>query len=327
MTVQKVRIKNFTVFSDFAIEFCKGANLIIGENGVGKTHLLKIIYDLIKSQQRYLDSKTIREQGKMMVSEDMPVNSIASVFDVDQDYLNENLKDAEALIQNNEEFASTYSQVVFVPAKEMLSHAKGLVSMKKKYGENMPFDETLLDIIEKAQAWKLSQAPPLALNITPALERIMNGVVDVRDDGSFWINKTDGTSIPFSMEAEGYKHFGLLWQLIMNESIAPNCVVLWDEPENSINPMNIPVLVESILEMQRHGVQIIAATHNYNFLRYFDILRKNGDMIKHFCLYKGNNGFTCSTQSDSFKGLFPNSIDDAGERLFKDAISKAAEDI
>ena len=37
MPIDSIHIGNFTVFSDFNIEFCNGINLLIGENGVGKT--------------------------------------------------------------------------------------------------------------------------------------------------------------------------------------------------------------------------------------------------------------------------------------------------
>ena len=46
MYVENVYIKNFTVFRDCRINFSNGVNIFIGENGTGKTHLLKAIYCL-----------------------------------------------------------------------------------------------------------------------------------------------------------------------------------------------------------------------------------------------------------------------------------------
>ena len=323
MPIEKIKIKNFTVFTDFEMEFSTGINLIIGENGIGKTHLLKIIYSLIKTQQRH-DGTNVDNNAKQM-SKELVTGALSSVFDVSDEYLKSDINSPDFFLKHDMIFPSTQTQVMFIPSKEMLSHARGLTSMKKKYGDNMPFDVTLLDIIEKAQAWKLSEAPPLAKSITPVIERIIDGVVEIAEDGSFWIKKTNGKMLPFSMEADGFKQFGLLWQLIMNESITPNSVILWDEPESSINPNNIPSLVESMLELQRHGVQIIAASHSYNFVRYFDVLRKKDDAIKHFCLYKSDDGNTVNSWADSFRNLTPNPIDSAGERLYKDAIDKAME--
>ena len=48
MNIRKIFIKNITVFEDFELSFDKGINVIIGENGIGKTHLLKYIYALTK---------------------------------------------------------------------------------------------------------------------------------------------------------------------------------------------------------------------------------------------------------------------------------------
>ena len=138
--------------------------------------------------------------------------------------------------------------------------------------------------------------------------------------------KIKGFIIFSDVEIELCRGIQAVWPamaVIMNESIAKDTVVLLDEPENSINPRNIPALVEVMLDLHRHGVQVIAATHSYNFARYFDVLRKNGDAVKHLCLYKADDGSTIISWAESFKDLLPNSIDEAGERLYKDAISKA----
>ena len=42
--LKTLKIKNFTVFGDVAFEFSPGLNVIVGENGTGKTHVLKLGY-------------------------------------------------------------------------------------------------------------------------------------------------------------------------------------------------------------------------------------------------------------------------------------------
>lgn len=44
MQVKEISIDNFTVFEKIKIDFSKGINILIGENGTGKTHLMKIMY-------------------------------------------------------------------------------------------------------------------------------------------------------------------------------------------------------------------------------------------------------------------------------------------
>jgi predicted ATPase len=45
--IQALRVQNFTCFEDVSFEFSTGINLFIGENGTGKTHILKLLYAMI----------------------------------------------------------------------------------------------------------------------------------------------------------------------------------------------------------------------------------------------------------------------------------------
>lgn len=44
--IKRLRLQNFTCFRDLEMEFSLGINVFIGENGTGKTHLLKVLYGL-----------------------------------------------------------------------------------------------------------------------------------------------------------------------------------------------------------------------------------------------------------------------------------------
>ena len=54
MIIKKIKLENYTVFEDQQIEFGPGINVIIGENGTGKTHILKVLYSACQS----VDQKT-----------------------------------------------------------------------------------------------------------------------------------------------------------------------------------------------------------------------------------------------------------------------------
>lgn len=42
--LKQLTLHNFTVFKEAHLTFSPGLNVIIGENGTGKTHLLKLAY-------------------------------------------------------------------------------------------------------------------------------------------------------------------------------------------------------------------------------------------------------------------------------------------
>ncbi len=47
--IKKITIKNLTVFPEAELNLSPGLNVIIGENGSGKSHLLKAAYSVIAS--------------------------------------------------------------------------------------------------------------------------------------------------------------------------------------------------------------------------------------------------------------------------------------
>lgn len=44
MPLTRIEAENFTVFEDITIPFSKGLNVLVGENGMGKTHIMKLAY-------------------------------------------------------------------------------------------------------------------------------------------------------------------------------------------------------------------------------------------------------------------------------------------
>jgi predicted ATP-dependent endonuclease of OLD family len=45
--IEKIKVKHFTVIEEEILNFSEGLNVVIGENGVGKSHILKLVYSLI----------------------------------------------------------------------------------------------------------------------------------------------------------------------------------------------------------------------------------------------------------------------------------------
>lgn len=62
--IKQLTLQNFTVFKDADLHFSQGLNVIVGENGTGKTHLLKLAYlfsqahhGLVKNKSAVSDAK------------------------------------------------------------------------------------------------------------------------------------------------------------------------------------------------------------------------------------------------------------------------------
>ncbi|KAA0890663.1 AAA family ATPase [Pusillimonas sp. ANT_WB101] len=45
--LKSLSTRNLTVFQDVELNFAPGLNVIVGENGCGKSHLLKVVYSVM----------------------------------------------------------------------------------------------------------------------------------------------------------------------------------------------------------------------------------------------------------------------------------------
>ena len=320
MAIETVHLKNFSLFSDLTLKAVPGVNVIIGENGTGKTHILKAIYmgslqystfDIAELTKFFPMKEGTELLGKNQ--KDVALVEISTSKDDKKKKMAAKLVKVNMAGSNRPNISCTYeivlpcsiSQAVYIPVKDMLTHSKGILEMAEKY-RGFPFDKTLLDIVRIAKRLPLKQPPELAQTILPKLEAMIDGTVDYEDD-EFFVRKHDGRKVNFSIEAEGFKKIGLLWQLLMNESITPGSVLLWDEPDANLNPKFLPTLVDCLLELSRHGVQIFLGTHSYLLAKYFDVKKSKEDSLKFCSLFFESGNINCEV-GETFIDLKHNAI-------------------
>lgn len=276
----------------FHLDFCDGINVLMGENGVGKTTILKMIY----GAAQWSFEKTNPGKAKKLVQffsphlKDMdfmknaPRNKDYCYFKVGDGthYFEESLSHKGTF--NPDQWLGLNIPSIFIPTTEMLSHSKGFLAMNEKY--SMPFDGTQVDIIVNASLPETKEVPKAMSGILDKISNAIDGKVEVQDD-IFYVIKNDGRKVEFSLEAEGLRKLGLLWKLIRNGLLEKGSVLLWDEPETNLNPELYSLVVDILLELEKNGVQIFIATHSYNFAKYLEIRRTEQDQVRFINLYKG----------------------------------------
>lgn len=306
MAIDSIRIINIMAFglhsqnSDrlpFALKFADGINVIIGENGTGKTTLLKLIYAAIQwknehSAINHIDNKTIIEQNnkfaeyfsKNLSNDDLINNLIANSGSIYE--ITNGSQMFSCSVSNNKIISLSgpnfHSQGVFIPTTEMLSHSKGFLALDQKF--HMPFDQTQVDIIVNASLPEAREIPVYMQAILDKISTTIDGEV-IQEDDEFYVLKKNGRKLRFSLEAEGLRKLGLLWKLIRNGLLEPGTVLLWDEPEANLNPELFPLVTEILLELQKNGIQIFVATHSYNFAKYLEIRRTETEQVQFHNLY------------------------------------------
>jgi len=341
MSIKTINLNCFTVFNSVECDFSPGINIFIGENSTGKTHLMKVLYVFCKSViiesnrllsngAAWLDnfstvlSLCFQEQIPKLLrkrnSGELTCVKVSTAIREHCFYLTVDNPNFKPSLQGDDKLIKDKLPSIFIPAKDMLTHARGLISMTENRSKDMPFDSTLLDIIKNAEFWKLDEVTILSEKMLKEMEVIIGGQI-VQENGDFYVVKADGSKTKFSVEAEGVKKIGLLWQLIMNGVICKDSVLFWDEPEANLNPTLIPVIVDILIELSNNGVQIFLATHDYMFAKYFEVKEINQENIRFHSLYKTENGIACES-GPNFRDLKNNPIISAFDVLLDEVISK-----
>ena len=315
MKLKKVYLRNITVFPGLELELSEGVNIIIGENGSGKTNFLKILYYTCHDKGwDMMDKEYVRKYDfgnpyqPNIVIEYLTNNGVGETCWLQQDGRKPCVRDG--------------SEVLYIPAVEMLSHAKGLVSLYQKY--DLPFERVQIDIIQSAELPETRKPSKIENKLLHIIGEVINGEV-IYEDGVFFVKNADGIKVGFEMEAEGFRKFALLWKLIRNGLLKTGSLLIWDEPEANMNPELLPVLADILLELQRNGIQVIMATHSYNLSKYFELKKEESDQILFHSFQRKGNEVSVSSEY-VFGKLISNKLIEADEKLLDLAYDKGVAD-
>lgn len=336
MPLTKINIENFTIFEDITIPFSKGLNILVGENGMGKTHVMKLAYaacqsrkhDVSFSQKTTMLFRPDQSGIGRLVNRNKNGENTARVLvesDIAQIGMAFSTKtkkwDAEVKSEEKWEKQMSGTTSVFIPAKEILSNAWNLDAAVKM--GNVEFDDTYLDIIAAAKIDISTDVDSVARKkYLKILQKISNGKVTVQDD-RFYLKPGTQAKLEFNLVAEGIRKIALLWQLIKNGTLEKGSVLFWDEPEANINPKYIPVLAELLIMLEKEGVQIFVSTHDYFLSKYIEVKREKDSDVQYISLYKDEKNQVQCEIAKEFELLEHNTIMDTFRQLYREEIGVA----
>ena len=354
-TIRSLTMQNFTAFADTTLNF-KNLNIVIGENGLGKTHLLKLLYVAMAANQRPYGKSTDKsaEHGQ---SDELAIGNVRPTKNILAERLTDKLtkvfrpeKRVGRLVRRKQgqdrcrvgvemgngevpirfDFSTSSSKVsvtdhpsvwyddapVFLPTHELLAVYPGFSWIYENYVTQ--FDETWYDTT------KLFAAPPLrgrrktdAAELSRPLESMLGGTV-VFDGSKFYLRHQDG-KMEMSLVAEGFRKIGMLAQLINTGQLLDTGCLFWDDPESNLNPKIIRKVAEAVFYISRSGIQVFIATHSVFLLKELAILGRNHEVPqqRYFALEKGEDGVVVH-QTDDIYGISPfTMLDEEGEQSYR----------
>lgn len=299
--LQRMEIDNLTVFPHAKLDFSSGLNIFIGENGCGKSHLLKAAYSIIaasvepaqnQANGTYVPpSKTILQRDyAQKLTNVFRAESLGRLVQRKQGRNRCHLKyefDDENLNCNFNFATSSKSEVkiddlnkawqprlpVFFPTRELLTLYPNFISVYDNH--YLQFDETYRDMcgLLGAPALKGARAEKTR-NLLQPLETAMGGRVVLDSNGRFYFeSKSKGSgSIEIPLIAEGMRKLAMIAQLVANGSLLDKGYLFWDEPETNLNPKLIKLVAKIILHLCKMNIQVFIATHSFFLLRELEIL-------------------------------------------------------
>jgi energy-coupling factor transporter ATP-binding protein EcfA2 len=281
-----LEIKNFTVFEEAKLEFSEGLNVIIGENGTGKSMLLKLGYVLLGANYDSSDStsrlETIHPSFLKTLGEVFRAELLWNLVKRHKEFMtirgdffgggNFSLQVVAPNVMSPDLNLSSVKPIkpLFFPAREILSHYAGFGATLRN--RELSFDRTFLDLADALALPPLKgESAERVKPVVKALEQQMGGRVVVENERFYII--TDEQRLEMPLVAEGIRKIAMLAYLVMNGSIQKGSTLFWDEPEANLNPKMLLPLAQTLVTLTNLGVQIFIATHSLFLLRELEIQR------------------------------------------------------
>lgn len=319
-------LNHFTVYDEARFVFCPGINILIGENGTGKTHLLKLLY-AVSSQLWKLNGRhgipsleatfgynlyLQQELEKIFLTGDKTslkdlmrlgytdFSFICGVGNLKASFQSVNKgSDGEVILHSDfhtpdrliESLEPKLTRPLYIPSHEHMSIFPGFTALYEK--RHIPFDQTSYDLCVALAEAPLREIPKTFEPILAELEEVLGGSVELSGDGRFFLVTPKG-KISMSLLAEGHRKFAMLARLLLTGELLERKILFWDEPETNLNPKMVTVLKRVLLKLAEHGVQIFIATHDYLLASELSIENEakiSGRVpIRFFSLYQGKKG-------------------------------------
>ncbi len=310
--IKQLTLRNFTVFNEAHFDFSPGLNVIIGENGTGKTHLLKLGYLFAHAQYALVKNQPLSSDTKV---EYYFSEHLQNLFKPDK---------AGSLVSVGGDGKSKVSALVglFPPVPMLLPNVPGIphpndetkwdfsfsnrsvdnVVLQKLeqetgnalYGkgvflpskEMISFFDGFLAAYENREFQFDETYRDLALNLSA--NKLKNPPTFIKDDlkqlhkdvggtlklegGKFYLVATGAKPREITLVAEGVRKIATLLHLLENGSLEVGDTLFWDEPETNLNPKLIKDVAVAILLLCQKGIQVIIGTHSLFLLREIEIL-------------------------------------------------------
>lgn len=212
--IQSLQLENFSVFKKASIELSPKINVIVGENGTGKTHLLKAAYSLSSWRCAALDGNKKSKSGlsksftekllrvffpgqhdlKELINRESDDSASLNIVFADGHScrFRFGLRSKSALLEDSLNSFAPCSKPIMFPAKEILSFLPGIIAGgESNQTVQSLFDDSYLDLCPML----FERAKHIDIDHEPRIGTLLRKVAD-RIGGEFRLNKSRLRFVP-----------------------------------------------------------------------------------------------------------------------------------
>ena len=326
--LKRLELDNLTLFPQARLDFAPGLNVIVGENGTGKSHLLKVAYSVIANAYEQGNEPSVADPTKVLLQKGI-ADKLIKVFRPESlgrlasrrqgtQTCKVSVSFEQAALDTAFSF-STRSQTevkvenlpgawqekapVFMPTRELLSQYHWLLPLYES--RHVDIEEHHIDLCKLlgAPAIKGAREKAVAELVAP-LEEAMGGKVVLDKNGRFYLRIPGQGNLEMPLVAEGLRKLAMLARLITTGSLLDKGYLFWDEPEANLNPKLIKLVAQAAVALSQQGIQVVIATHSYFLLKELDLLtRQKAVAQRYFALVRGEGQVERIESADHLSGL------------------------
>ncbi|OOV81381.1 AAA family ATPase [Acinetobacter sp. ANC 5600] len=230
------------------------------------------------------------------------------------------------------QFQSLYN-VVFVESPIYWKLRKPLLEIKNKNKHSLwnlskerstlsgvpKFFYDLMDLLNKnikVNSDKNEFLEEILLNIN----KVLSGELDISDSGEIYFKDIySSKNINLNVTATGVTNLGIIGLLLKKNVIAKGSFVFIDEPEVNLHPAWQKIMIETLYELSKNGINVVIATHSIDMIKYIENIMldlSDEEVSNHFAVNRLSSvGVSISENLDPKESLLKIK-DDLGESFY-----------
>ncbi|MDD2760996.1 MAG: ATP-binding protein [Methylomonas sp.] len=301
--INSVQLKNFGPLTEIDWQNLGSINLVIGNNGCGKSFLLKAIYSAVRTLEDFKRGDNPDRPDHILLNKLFWTFQAEGVGNLVSSSSSTDLLFGLTLDGHKFSYKLTKpfrnaidgwindvpprkDNSIFLPAKEILSFYH-IILKSRQQDQLLGFDDTYLDLARALQIspgkdfmdaatreiWISDNSPKSGCGswdfqqATSNLKGLIGGEINYDETTNRWYFEHEEFNkkerYAMGATAEGIKKIAVLDRLLKNGYLNENSIIFIDEPESTLHPEAISTFLNIIAILAKHGIQFFIASHSY----------------------------------------------------------------